>query len=98
MILFDTEFIEGFVKSKTSKNKFILAEKKRFFCEYSKLSHFGQNAKCQFWPIFITELWQPWKTRNTYQIWLKMVLFDAEFIEGFGKTKTSKNQCLLAEK
>ena len=25
-------------------------------------------------------------------------LFDAEFIEGFVETKTSKNQCLLAEK
>ena len=28
----------------------------------------------------------------------KVVLFDAEFIEGFVKTKTSKNQRLLAEK
>ena len=38
------------------------------------------------------------KNKNTYKIWLKMVLFDAEFIEGFVKNKTNKNQCLLAEK
>ena len=99
MVLFDAEFIEGFLKTKTSKNQFLLGEKNpRFFREYLKFSDFGQNAKGQFWPIFITELWQPWKTRNTYQIWLKMVLFDAEFIGGFVTTKTSKNQCLLAEK
>ena len=98
MVLFDAEIIETFVKSKTSKNQFLLAEKWRFFREYSKFIDFGQNAKGQFWPIFITELCQTWKTRNTYQICLKMVLFDAEFIEGFVKTKTSKNQCLLAEK
>ena len=90
MVLFDAEFIEGFVESETSKNQFLLADKQRFISEYSKFSDFGQNAKGQFWPIFIIELWQPWKTRNTYQIWLKMVLFDAEFIEGSLKTKTSK--------
>ena len=91
MVLFDAEFIEGFLKIKTSKNQCLLAEKNpRFFREYLKFSDFGQNAKGQFWLIFITELWQPWKTRNTYQIWLKMVLFDAEFIEGSLKTKTSK--------
>ena len=38
------------------------------------------------------------KKRNTYQIWLKIIYFDAEFIEDFVKTKTSKNQCLLSEK
>ena len=98
MVLFDAEVIEGFVKTKTSKNQRLLAENQRFFREYSKFSDFDQNARGQFWPIFITELRQPWKTRNTFQIWLKMVLFDAEFIEGFVKTKTSKNQRLLAEK
>ena len=98
MVLFDADFIESFVKTKTSKNQCLLAEKKRFFQEYWKFSNFGQNAKGQFWPILITELWQPWKTRNTYQIWLKMVLFDAEIIETFVKSKTSKNQFLLAEK
>ena len=65
MVLFDAEFIEGFVKTKTSKNQRLLAEKWRFFREYSKFSDFGQNAKGQFWPILITELWQAWKTRNT---------------------------------
>ena len=38
------------------------------------------------------------KIRNTYQIWLKMVLFDGEFIEDCVKAKTSNNQRLLAEK
>ena len=52
----------------------------------------------QFWPIFMAELPKPRKIRNTYQILLKMVLFDADFIEGFVKTKTSKNQRLLADK
>ena len=56
-----------------------------------KISDFGQ-----FWPVFITEVWHAWITRNTYQIWLKMVLFDGVFIEGF--VKTSKNQRLLAKK
>ena len=80
MVLFDAEFNEGFVKTKTSKNQYLLAEKYRFFHEFSKFSDFNQNGKGQFWPIFITELLQPWKTRNTYQIWLKLILFDAEFI------------------
>ena len=38
------------------------------------------------------------KIRNTYQIWLKMILFDGEFIEGCVKEKTNKNQRLIAEK
>ena len=38
------------------------------------------------------------KLTNTYRILVKMVLFDAEFIEGFFKRKTMKNQLLLAEK
>ena len=83
MVLFDAEFIEGFVKTKTSKKQCLLAEKCRFFREYLKFSDFGQNEKGQFWPIFITEFWQPWKKTNTYQIWLKKILFEAEFIEGF---------------
>ena len=65
MVLFDAQVIEAFVKTKTSKNQRLLAEKWRFFCEYSKFSDFAQNAKGQFWPIFITENWQAWKTRNT---------------------------------
>ena len=65
MVLFDAEFIEGFVKTKTSKNQRLLAEKLRLFRKYSKFSDFGQNAKGQFCPIFITELWQAWKTRNS---------------------------------
>ena len=59
MVLFDEEFIEGFVETKTRKNQRLLAEKYRFFREYLKFSDFGQNARGQFWPIFITELWQP---------------------------------------
>ena len=98
MVLLDAEFIEGFVKTKTSKHQRLLAEKLRFFREYSKFSDFGQNTKGQFWPIFITEIWQAWKTRNARQIWVNMVLFDAEFIQGFVKKKFSKNQRLLAEK
>ena len=65
MVLFDAEFIEGFVQTKTSKDQRLLAEKLRFFRKYSKFSDFGQNAKGQFWPIFIIEIWQAWKTRNT---------------------------------
>ena len=42
----------------------------------------------------MAELRKPRKIRNAYQILLKMVLLDAEFIEGFVKTKTSKNQRL----
>ena len=38
------------------------------------------------------------KLTNTYRILVKMVLFDAEFIEGFVKRNTMKNQRLLAEK
>ena len=98
MVLFNAEFIEGFVKTKTSKKQRLLAEKYRFFREYLKFSDFDQNPRGQFRPIFITEFWPPWKTRNTEHIWLKMVVFDEEFIEGFVKTKTSKNQRLLAEK
>ena len=52
----------------------------------------------QFWPIFMADLLQLKKIRNTYHIWLKMVLFDGEFIEDCVKAKTSKNQRLLAEK
>ena len=43
MVLFDEEFIEGFVKTKTSKKQCLLAEKERFFREYLKFSDFGQN-------------------------------------------------------
>ena len=52
----------------------------------------------QFWPIFMADLLQLKKIRNTYQIWLKTVLFDGEFIEDSVKAKTSKSQRLLAEK
>ena len=38
------------------------------------------------------------KIRNTGQILLEMVLFEAEFIEGFVKTKTGKSERALAEK
>ena len=46
----------------------------------------------------MADLLQLKKIRNTYQIWLKMVLFDGEFIEGCVKENTSNNQRLLAEK
>ena len=69
-----------------------------FFPRVLKFSNFGQNAKSQFWPIFIAELRKPRKIRNTYQIWVKIALSDAEFIVVCVKTKTSKNQRLLAEK
>ena len=101
MVLFDADFIEGFVKSRTSKNQRLLADKILSFAstQNSAILAKTQGANFgQFWTIFITEVWQPWKTRNTYQIWVKMVLFDAEFIESFVKSKTSKNQLLLAEK
>ena len=52
----------------------------------------------QFWPIFMADLLQLKKIGNTYQIWLKTVLFDGEFIEDCVKAKNSKNQRLLAEK
>ena len=52
----------------------------------------------QFWPIFMADFLQLKKIRNTYQIWLKMVLFDGEYIEDCVKANTSKNQRLLAEK
>ena len=42
----------------------------------------------------ILQLKKIWKT---YQIWLKIVLFDAAFIEDCVKAKSSKNQRLLAE-
>ena len=96
--LSDADLIAVCVKSKTGKNQRLLAEKKHFFREYSKFSHFGQNTKSQFCPIFIAELWKPRKIANTYRILVKIALFDAKFIEGFVKTKTSKNQRLLAEK
>ena len=38
------------------------------------------------------------KIRNTYQIWLKMNLFDGEFIGDCVKVKAGNNQRLLAEK
>ena len=40
MVLFDAEFIEGFVKTKASKMHRLLAEKLRFFREYSKFNVF----------------------------------------------------------
>ena len=43
-------------------------------------------------------IWKLQKIRNTYQMLLKMVLFEAEFMEGFVKTKLSKEQRLLADK
>ena len=89
MVLFNPESFEGFVERKTSKNQHLLAEKKHFFCDCLKLSDFSQNAKSQFWPIFMAEIRKPRKIRNTYQIWLKIVLLDAKFVEGFVKTKTS---------
>ena len=98
MVLFNAKFIEDFVKEKTSKNQRLLAEKWHFSRKYSKFSDFGQNAKGQFWPIFMGDLLQLKKIRNTYQIWLKIVLFDAQFIEGFVKKKNCKSQRLLAEK
>ena len=103
-VLFDGEFIEDCVKAKNSKNQRLLAEEidltenGRFFCDYSKFSDFGQNAMGQFWPIFMADLLQLKKIGNTYQIWLKTVLFDGEFIEDCVKAKNSKNQRLLAEK
>ena len=97
-VLLDGEFIEDCVKAKTSKNQRLLAEKYRFFSDYSKFSDFGQNAMGQFWPIFMPDLLQLTKIRNTYQIWLKTVLFDGEFIEDSVKAKNSKSQRLLAEK
>ena len=54
-------------------------------------ANFGQNANSQFWPIFMAELRKPQKIRNPYQLSLRKVLLDAEFIEGFVKTKTSRN-------
>ena len=98
MVLFDGEFIEDCVKAKTSNNQRLLAEQQHFSREYSKVSNFGQNARGQFWPIFMANLPQLKRIRNTYQIWLKMVLFDGEFIEDCVKAKTSNNQRLLAEK
>ena len=71
---------------------------KHFFRDYSKLSHFGQNAKSQFWPIFIAELRKLRKIGNTYGFLVKIALSDKEFIVVCGKTKTSKNQRLFAEK
>ena len=88
MVLFDAEFIEGFVQTKTRKSQRLLGEKYHFFRDNLNFGIFGQNAKGQFWPIFMAEVRKPWKTTNTYQIWLKMVLFDADFIEGFVQTKT----------
>ena len=98
MVLFDGEFIEDCVKAKTSNNQRLFAEKYHFSREYSKCSDFGQNAKGQFWAIFMADLLQLKKIRNTYQIWLKMVLFDRKCIEDCVKVKTSNHQRLLAEK
>ena len=96
--LFDTKFIEGFVKTKRTEKQRVLAENQHFSREYLKFSDFGQNGKGQFWLIYMAEIWKLRKEGNPYQILLKMVLFDAKFIEGFVKSKTSKNQRLLAEK
>ena len=52
----------------------------------------------QFWPVFIDELRKPRKIANTHRILVKVALSDAELIVVFVKTKTSKNQHLLAEK
>ena len=60
----------------------------------SKSQHLLAGKNGQFWPIFMAELRKPRKITNTYQILLKKVLFDAEFIERFVKSKTSKNQRL----
>ena len=46
----------------------------------------------------MAEVWKLRKLRNNYRILVKMALFDAEFIEGFVKRKTIKNQRLLAQK
>ena len=54
------------------------------------MSHFGQNAKGQFWPIFIAELRKPRKIGNTYGILVKIALCDKELIVVCVKTKTSK--------
>ena len=97
-VLLDGDFIERFVKRKTMKNQRVLAEKQHFFQHYSKFSNFNQNAKSQLQPIFMAELRKPRKLRNTYRILVKIVLFDAEFIQCFLKRKTMKNQRPLAEK
>ena len=68
MVLFDGEFIEDCVKVKTSKIEGLLAEKKHSSREYSKVIDFGENAKGQFWPIFMADLLQLKKIRTTYQI------------------------------
>ena len=57
MVLFEAEFIEGFVKTKTSKNERALAEK--FFPRLLKISDFGQNAEGQFWLSFKAEFRKP---------------------------------------
>ena len=85
-------FLKRYVKTKTTKTQPLLDDKKFFFRQYSKFSDFGLNTKHQFWPIFMSKLRKPRKIRNTYQILLKMVLFDAAFIEGFVPTNISKNQ------
>ena len=46
----------------------------------------------------MAELQKARKIRNTYQILLKIVLFDTESIEGLVEVKISKNQRLLTEK
>ena len=77
------------LKKKTSKNQ-RLSWEIAFSRDYSKFSRFGQNAKGQFWPIVIAELWKPRKIANTYRILVKIALSDADFIVVCVKTKTSK--------
>ena len=48
MVLFDGEYIEDCVKTKTSINQRLFTEKKHYTREYSKWSDFGQNATAQF--------------------------------------------------
>ena len=96
--LFDTEFILLGIKTTNSKKQRLLAEKWQFSRKNSKFSHFGQNAKGQFWPIFIAWLPKLRKIANTYRIFMQIALFDAQFIVIGVKPNTSKKQRLVAEK
>ena len=96
MVLFEAEFIEGFVKTKTSKNERALAEK--FFPRLLKIQRFWPKCRGPILAEFQGWISQALKIGNTYRILVKMILFDVEFILFFIGTKTRKTKVLLLKK
>ena len=94
-VLLDAEFV--LVLYQNYQKQTSISWEIAFFRRVLKMGDFGQNAKggpllfWPKWPIFMAQIRKPRKIGNTYQILVKMVLLDVEFILLFIGTKTSNN-------